>query len=56
LELLASESAVPSLVPGQRSCLKTRFDGTIIDETIGYTGFEEEEAEAMSMRRPREIT
>jgi hypothetical protein len=31
LEQLSTEVPVRSLVPGQRDCLKTRSDGTIID-------------------------
>lgn len=45
LEPLSSESAVPALVPGQRGCLRTSSDGTIIEEIIGYAGFEKSGSE-----------
>ena len=31
LQRLSSDALMNSLVPGQRDCLKTRLDGTIID-------------------------
>jgi hypothetical protein len=31
-EALATDTLAESLTPGQRACLKTRADGTIIDE------------------------
>ena len=31
LERLSTDALINSLVPGQRDCLKTRVDGTIID-------------------------
>ena len=31
MELTATEDLIRSLVPGQRDCLKTRPDGTILD-------------------------
>lgn len=46
LDQLSTEALVQSLVPGQRDCLKTRPDGTIID---GHHRIH------VLRRRPREI-